>query len=104
GSSGDLRVVRQYADVVEQLLPIDGGLGDVLQSEDKELQRPPIVGRKEFAQWPHYSPTIALPHAVWNFGIPAVPPTRSTSMFSTQLRDADIIALRSRVPGHPDHG
>src|SRR5258708_1552576 len=47
GLSGYLGVVRQHAGVVEQLLSIDGGSGYLLQAQDEELQRLPVIGREQ---------------------------------------------------------
>jgi hypothetical protein len=47
GLRGYLRIVRQQAGVVEQLLSIDGGLGDVLKTRNEELQRLPMIDRQE---------------------------------------------------------
>ncbi len=46
GLCGDLGVVRQYARVVEQFLAIHGGLGDVLQAQNEEIQCLPMINRE----------------------------------------------------------
>ena len=43
-----LGIVRQQAGVVEQLLSIDRGLGDVLQTQHEKLQRLPMIDREQF--------------------------------------------------------
>ena len=43
GVRGDLGVVRQQAGVVEQLVSIDGGLGDVLQAHHEKLEGLPMI-------------------------------------------------------------
>ena len=43
GVHGDLRVVRQHAGVVEQLLTIDSGIRDVLQTRHEELECAALV-------------------------------------------------------------
>ena len=48
GLCGDLGIVRQQAGVVEQLLSIDGGLGDVLQAQNEKLQCLPMIDREQF--------------------------------------------------------
>src|SRR5260370_24702266 len=50
GLRGDLGIVRQEAGVVEQLLSIDGGLGDVLKAQHEKLQRLPMVDREQLPQ------------------------------------------------------
>jgi hypothetical protein len=40
-------MVRQRTGVVEQLLSIDGGLGDVLKTQSEELQRLPMIDRQQ---------------------------------------------------------
>jgi hypothetical protein len=40
--------VRQHAGVVEQLLPIDGGVGYVLKTQNEKLQRLPLIDREQF--------------------------------------------------------
>jgi hypothetical protein len=45
--------MRQHARVVEKLLTIDIGLGHVPEAHDEELQRPPLVDRKQFPKWLH---------------------------------------------------
>ena len=47
GLRGDLGIVRQQAGVVEQLLSIDGGLGDVLKAQHEKLQRLPMIDREQ---------------------------------------------------------
>ena len=42
----DLGVVRQYARVVEKFFSIDGGLGDILQTQNEEFQRLPMINRE----------------------------------------------------------
>ena len=48
GLCGYLGIVRQHAGVVEQLLPIDGGLGYVLKAQNEKLQRLPMIDREQF--------------------------------------------------------
>jgi len=48
GLRGYLRVVRQQAGVVEQLLSIDAGLGQVLKAQNEKLQRLPMINREQF--------------------------------------------------------
>ena len=43
GGRGDLRVVRQHARVVQQLLTIDARIGDVLKTRDEELERATLI-------------------------------------------------------------
>jgi hypothetical protein len=43
-----LGIVRQHAGVVEQLLPIDGGVGYVLKTQNEKLQRLPLIDREQF--------------------------------------------------------
>ena len=52
---GHLRVVGQYARVVEELVPVDVGAGDVLQAQEKEVQGLALVGSQQLAQWTHGS-------------------------------------------------
>jgi hypothetical protein len=44
-----LSVVRQQAGVVEQLLSVDGGLGEVLKAQNEKLQRLPMIDREQLS-------------------------------------------------------
>lgn len=48
-----LRVVRQYAGVVQQFVLIDVGLGHIPKAGYEELQGARTVGRQQFSQWTH---------------------------------------------------
>jgi hypothetical protein len=56
GLRGYLRIVRQQAGVVEQLLSIDGGFGEVLQAQHEKFQRLPMIDREQLPQWTHDTP------------------------------------------------
>jgi len=43
GGCGHVRIVRQHAGVIQQLVPIDGRLGHVLETQEEELQGLPRI-------------------------------------------------------------
>jgi hypothetical protein len=60
GLCGHLRVVRQDAGVVQQLLPIDGRLRNVEEAEEEKFQRLPVIACQQLAQRNH-GPSASLP-------------------------------------------
>ncbi len=53
GPRRDLGVVREDAGVVQQLLPIDGRVGDIPKTHEKKLEDVPLIGREQFPQRTH---------------------------------------------------
>ena len=49
----DLRKVREHAGVVQELVPIDRGLGHVAKPDHEELQCPAVVASEQFLEQAH---------------------------------------------------
>jgi hypothetical protein len=53
GMCGGLRIVRKDAGVVDQLLPVNGSVRDVLQANEEKLQSTLAVDRQQFPERLH---------------------------------------------------